>query len=199
MKLSKESHYNFIHFTPIQTTGISGSCYSLKDHCQLSSEIFTNIKRSDFKKDEEWESDKQRYLKSVVQTLEKDCGMLSMIDIVLNHVSQNSPHLPLHKDMSYNLSNSPQLEAAIEVHKAIMNFSKDLGEGKVPNVSAKITNETDLNNILNVFKNEYLPKAAIWEYIVINVDNMLKEYKEQVKTSIYKYIFRIIFSITNLL
>lgn len=109
LKSSSDANYNFIHFTPLQTTGISGSCYSLYDHCELSGEIFNHIKREDFKTHEEWEISKQNYLQNIVQHMEKDYRMLSMVDIVLNHVSQNSPHLPLHKDMSYNLDNSPHV------------------------------------------------------------------------------------------
>lgn len=109
LKSSSDANYNFIHFTPLQTTGISGSCYSLYDHCELSGEIFNHIKLQDYKSHEEWENAKESYLQTIVQHMEKDYKMLSMVDIVLNHVSQNSPHLPLHKDMSYNLDNSPHV------------------------------------------------------------------------------------------
>lgn len=44
-----------LHFTPIQETGKSGSCYSIRSHDTLSPEVFSEVKRSSFSSDEEWE------------------------------------------------------------------------------------------------------------------------------------------------
>lgn len=77
------------------------------------------------------------------------------------------------------------MEAAIELHKILLDYSKEVTANKVEGVSPLIKNDDDVNNVLNTFKNKYLPKAALWEYLVIDVEKILEQYKVQIKQSIY--------------
>lgn len=77
------------------------------------------------------------------------------------------------------------MEAAIELHKILLDYSKEVTANKVEGVSPLIKNDDDVNNVLNTFKNKYLPKAALWEYLVIDVEKVLEQYKIQIKQSIY--------------
>lgn len=76
------------------------------------------------------------------------------------------------------------MEAAIELHKILVEYTKEVAANKVEGVSPSIKNDDDVNNVLNTFKNKYLPKAALWEYLVIDVEKVIEQYKVQIKKSI---------------
>ena len=54
-----------------------------------------------------------------VQRLEKEGGMLSAMDIVLNHTAGNSHWLLEHPEAAYNVTNSPHLTAAAELDERL--------------------------------------------------------------------------------
>jgi glycogen debranching enzyme len=74
LKVAKESGYNMIHFTPVHVIGASMSAYSLADQHNL------NV---NFKTD--WKS-----VAGFVDKMEKEWGVLSLCDIVLNHTSNET-------------------------------------------------------------------------------------------------------------
>jgi len=70
--------YNAFHFAPIQQTGESKSYYSLKDHLDLSDDLFSGKKE-----------EKKKQLIEILSGLKKK-GVAFFIDIVLNHCSFDS-------------------------------------------------------------------------------------------------------------
>lgn len=70
--------YNAFHFAPIQQTGGSKSYYSLKDHLDLSDDLFSGKKE-----------EKKKQLIEILSGLKKK-GVAFFIDIVLNHCSFDS-------------------------------------------------------------------------------------------------------------
>ena len=54
-------------------------------------------------------------LSRVLQGLEEQYELLSMVDIVLNHTSTDTPWLEEHPSAGYTLTNSPHLNAAFEL------------------------------------------------------------------------------------
>lgn len=66
--------YNMIHFTPLQTLGISRSCYSLADQLSLNPEF------SPPGKNYTWTE-----VGELVQKLKKEWNMICITDVVYNH------------------------------------------------------------------------------------------------------------------
>lgn len=67
--------YNSFHLAPIQQTGESKSYYSLKDHLDLSDDLFSGSRE-----------EKKKQLGDILGGLKKK-GVVFFVDIVLNHCS----------------------------------------------------------------------------------------------------------------
>lgn len=83
-----ERGYNMLHYTPLQQAGISGSPYSIADQTRFDQTTVGDVSR-------------ENGLSKVQETLEvarKEFGLLSLIDIVLNHTANNSPWLLDHPE-----------------------------------------------------------------------------------------------------
>lgn len=82
--------YNMIHFTPLQQRGESNSPYSILDQLAFSDDLY---EKKGIAKDV-----KEKKMKEALSKIKKDYGMLSMIDVVLNHTANNSPWLQDHPE-----------------------------------------------------------------------------------------------------
>jgi glycogen debranching enzyme len=142
--------YNFIHFVPLQKRGCSNSPYSIYDQLSLSDDLFDAVLP---------ETEKMSILSKEISRLEHDEGILSITDIVWNHTACNSSWLLEHPESGYNLENSPHLRPAYELDEAILQFSKEIENYKL---KPKISNEEDLDAVMEVFKLEVLSKLKLW-------------------------------------
>ena len=70
--------YNMIHFTPLQTLGLSRSCYSLADQLELNPDFSRPNKKYT------WTDVGQ-----LVQKLKKEWNILCITDVVYNHTGMN--------------------------------------------------------------------------------------------------------------
>lgn len=66
--------YNMVHFTPLQTLGLSRSCYSLADQLELNPDFSRPHKRYS------WNDVGQ-----LVDKLKKEWNILCITDVVYNH------------------------------------------------------------------------------------------------------------------
>lgn len=137
--------YNMVHFTPLQERGHSNSPYSIKDHLMLAKDLCAE----------------HTELVSFVKGTRK-VGLLSMIDIVWNHIACDSPHLKEHPEIGYTLENSPHLQIAYNLDEGIIAFSKEV-EGYT------VESEEKLQALMKRFTEDCLPKLSLWEYFVIDV------------------------------
>lgn len=119
LKVSKETGYNMIHFTPIQELGQSNSAYSIRNQLCLNPSFHTKDKTYGY-------DDVEKLVKEMVVNWE----ILSMTDLVLNHTANDSPWLQEHPECGYNLVNSPHLKPAFLVDRILLHFSVDVGNGK---------------------------------------------------------------------
>ena len=86
--------FNAVHFTPLATLGRSNSAYSLADQLTF---------------DKRFEIENEEALRNTLQTIERQSGVIAMVDVVLNHTADNTEWLKEHPDAVYNTDNSPHL------------------------------------------------------------------------------------------
>ena len=109
-------------FTPIQQLGISESLHYLRDNIKNNNIFFDNDNLS--------EEMKTNLMK---EQLDKDrdiYGIGSLVDIVLNHASDNSKWLGNHPECGYNLENIPWLNCAYAFDCILQEYSNSFCDCK---------------------------------------------------------------------
>lgn len=144
--------YNMIHFTPLQVRGASNSPYSLYDQLGWDPACFP-----------EGEKDVQK----LVDSLERNHGLLSLSDIVLNHTAHNSAWLLEHPEAGYNLTTAPWLESAYLLDTKLLELGDRLSELGLP---IDLKSMDDLVKVMNAIKTEVIGQIRLWEYYALNVD-----------------------------
>ncbi|CCH63012.1 hypothetical protein TBLA_0J00110 [Henningerozyma blattae CBS 6284] len=153
-----DKKYNMIHFTPLQSRGESNSPYSIYDQLLFDPTHFNSL--DDVIK--------------MVNNLHENYNMLSLTDIVFNHTANNSDWLRDHPDSGYNADTAPHLTAAIELDKALLDFSQNLGNLGYP---VEINTNDDLLKILDGIKIHVLGTLKLWEFYVVDVEQTINNVK----------------------
>jgi glycogen debranching enzyme len=118
LECAKHSGYNVLHFTPIQELSTeSNSSYSIRDHLKLLATA----------------SDRGRHdinaLGKVMEDMRSEWGVLSICDLVYNHMAVDSELLVRAPHAAYNLVNSPHLIPAFVLDRVFYHFTKDIALG----------------------------------------------------------------------
>ncbi|XP_037642885.1 glycogen debranching enzyme isoform X3 [Sebastes umbrosus] len=168
LRVTKESGYNMIHFTPLQTLGESRSCYSLADQLNFNPEFSPDGQSYS------WED-----VGELVEMLKKEWNMLCITDVVYNHTAANSEWIKEHPECGYNLVNSPHLRPAWVLDRAICHLTTRIAEGryKAKGLPADITNESHLNAIRSVLWEDVYPHIKLWEFYQVKVDNAVEQFR----------------------
>ncbi|KAI9787948.1 MAG: hypothetical protein M1816_007348 [Peltula sp. TS41687] len=143
--------YNMIHFTPLMHRGRSDSPYSIYDQLQFDPECFPNGEQD---------------IADLVMRMEKEYGLLALIDVVWNHTANNSHWLQDHPEAGYNIETAPWLQSALELEEALQSFSDNLSDLGLPTT---LEMEQDLQKVVDRIKPEVIDKIKLWEFYVINV------------------------------
>ncbi|XP_041659129.1 glycogen debranching enzyme isoform X1 [Cheilinus undulatus] len=168
LRVAKESGYNMIHFTPLQTLGESRSCYSLADQLAFNPEF------SPPGQSYSWAD-----VGALVEKLRKEWNMLCITDVVYNHTAANSMWIRDHPECGYNLVNSPHLRPAWVLDRAIWHLTTRMVEGRyeAKGLPANITNEGHLNAIRGVLWQDVFPQIKLWEFFQIKVDPAVDQFR----------------------
>ena len=192
LQASKECGYNMIHFTPVQQLGSSRSAYSISNQLRLDSSylppnyshsvtpISFNNREGECK---QLKIDSSYIeLRDLVRELKHDWGLLSIVDVVWNHTSFDTPWLIQHPEAGYNLVNSPHLRPAYALDVAIHQFSLEIAEGKWENVGIRpeIQSEGDIHNICGRLIDTVLPRCRLQEYFCVDVEAIVSEFRATV-------------------
>ena len=163
--------YNFVHFTPIQQLGISESLYCLRDNTKINNIFFNS--------DNIPEEQKLNLMKEQLDKGRDIYGIGSLVDIVLNHASDNSEWLGEHPECGYNLDNTPWLNCAYEFDKVLQQYSNNFCECKTSRrFQPYVNNENELNEIERDLW-DLINKANLSEFFMININenkNILENY-----------------------
>lgn len=171
LRVTKECGYNMIHFTPVEELSRqSNSSYSLRDHRKLNENASDNG-RFNFND-----------LQIVLNRLYNEWNILSISDLVYNHMSNDAPFLQECPDAAYNLQNSKFLRPAFLLDRLLRYVSKDIENGKYESVGIKSNEFTysNLEKVIEMIKKDLVPKVKFEEFYTIDVEHILKEIQESI-------------------
>lgn len=190
LTVGREAGYNMLHFTPVQQLGSSRSAYSISNHLRMDSIYFhsghasseTNVAYTDatgvtceLQVDSTYVK-----LRSLLKELTREWEVLSIVDVVWNHVAFDAPWLMQHPEVGYNLVSAPHLRPAYALDVALANFSRDVAMGKC--LRQEVENEGDIHNICSCLLDRVLPEARLWEYSSVDVEAVVDEFR----TAVYR-------------
>jgi len=172
LMISKESGYNALHFTPIQLLGESNSAYSIADQDELNPTF-----------SQEGKPLEMNQLKDFIEELRQDWNMISLVDVVWNHTSKDSPWLKTHPQCSFNLVNSPHLRPAYLLDRALFYFSIKISKGDLARFpDGTINNETDVKVIRDLLLRTIIPPLALWEFFQCDVSAELEKFQQALES-----------------
>uniref|UniRef100_A0A8I3WQ05 Glycogen debranching enzyme n=1 Tax=Callithrix jacchus TaxID=9483 RepID=A0A8I3WQ05_CALJA len=168
LRVAKESGYNMIHFTPLQTLGLSRSCYSLANQLELNPDFSRPNRKYT------WNDVGQ-----LVEKLKKEWNILCITDVVYNHTAANSKWIQEHPECAYNLVNSPHLKPAWILDRALWHFSLDVAEGKYKEkgIPALIENDHHMNSIRKIIWEDIFPKLKLWEFFQVDINKAVEQFR----------------------
>ena len=190
LQVAKEAGYNMIHFTPINQLGSSRSAYAISNQLRLDSSYLptgytTSESVASFKNCEgvtktfKVESSCLK-VRDLVKSINRDWGgVLSIVDVVWNHTSFDTPWLIQHPEAGYNLVNSPHLRPAYALDLILANFSREIAEGNWEQIGIKpeIRSESDIHNVCTRLRDTIFPRAQLWEYYSVDVEAVVEEFR----------------------
>ncbi|KAL6304577.1 glycoside hydrolase family 13 protein [Sparassis latifolia] len=151
--------YNMLHWTPLQERGESDSPYSIRNQLVYESSMFPSGKQ-----DLGSDGGKAK-LEETLKVAKEEYGLLSLIDVVLNHTANDSPWLLDHPEAGYSPANTPHLTPALELDDAIIQFSATLSSLGLPTA---VKSQHDIDTLVSKFR-EYIKKLDMWQYYVLDV------------------------------
>lgn len=151
--------YNMVHFTPLQERGLSNSPYSIYDQLRFDPKLFSSNEEA----------------VSFIKKVTSDHGLLSMTDVVFNHTADNSDWIRECPDAGYNAETAPHLQAAIELDRALYDFSDKLSDLGLP---TELKSEEDLNKIIGGIQDHVLGPLNLWQYYVFEKTDLTHKLQE---------------------
>ncbi|KAH9945728.1 glycoside hydrolase family 13 protein [Amylocystis lapponica] len=151
--------YNMLHWTPLQERGESDSPYSIRNQLVYEPSMFSGGKK-DLGKD-----GGKAKLEDMLKIAREEYGLLSLIDVVLNHTANDSPWLLEHPEAGYSPSNTPHLAPALELDDAIVRFSATLSAS---GFSTSVNSQQDVETLISGFQDS-LKELNMWQYYVLDV------------------------------
>ena len=167
--------YNFIHFHSFQKLSKEENIFIIKDQNDLHDNLFLNAQDKNIKNIQ----NKQKYqiLLNSIKNLRNKFNIGSITDIILHQTSSESNWIYENKDCTYNLKNTPWLNAAFELDQILMDYSKLFSEKKVLCKSAPyIYNIKDIEEIISEIST-YINKGQLEQYFMINEEKYMNEFK----------------------
>ncbi|KAL5487406.1 hypothetical protein EMCRGX_G020000 [Ephydatia muelleri] len=192
LQVAKESGYNMVHFTPLQQLGTSYSAYSISNQLRLDSAYLPgNYVHSDNTVTYTTRSGEQKQLSiesglleawKIIKEMKSEWKMLSVVDMVWNHTSFDTPWLLQHPDAGYNLVNSPHLRPAYVLDVALVQFSREVAEGKwvQQGLQPEIRSEGDIENIKARLRDHVFPRLRLWEFFTVDIELITGNFRTQV-------------------
>lgn len=102
-------------------------------------------------------------------------GLLSIVDIVLNHTANDSKWIVDYPEASYNTDDCPHLWSAWVLDKAIQDFSLDFANKRIPECPSApyVANETDLGKVMHAIRKRVIDRLNVYQYFDCNVNHVI--------------------------
>lgn len=107
-------------------------------------------------------------VKETVGRLRSEHGLISIVDIVLNHVANNSHWIEDHPEACFSTDLIPRLWPAWLVDEAFMKMSDEFAKGNVAwcRSAPYINNESDLNQVVEEMRRRIFA-LNLHEYFIV--------------------------------
>ncbi|KAG7524665.1 glycogen debranching enzyme-like isoform X2 [Solea senegalensis] len=168
LKVTKETGYNMIHFSPLQTVlSVSGGGYSIVDQLELNPDFSPDGKT--------W-----THVGDLVETLRRDWNMICITDVIYNNTAVDSEWIHLHPECGYNLVNSPHLKPAWLLDRALWHLSCEVADGKYTEagVPALIQDEHHVNALRCILWQQVFSRLRLWEFLQVSVDPAVEQFRQ---------------------
>jgi len=173
IKMQTEIGYNCFHVAPIQKLGFSQSLYALADQLEIAEYIL--------KKDENNKEEGFKTVQKKVHELSEKYGCTFFGEVVLNHTSFDSEWINECPDACYNLKNTPQLTSGFKLDNGLLEFSRKIARGEVPQYPKNtIENEEDLGKLMGLIHSLVVQPLKLHEYFLINVEKAKADFEEYI-------------------
>lgn len=169
--MSKNSGYNVIHFTPCQDLSTeSHSSYSIRDHLRLISHANPH------------NAFDMNDLATLIDSLYTEWRILSISDLVYNHMANDSEFLKRSPNSTYNMRNSPHLIPAFVLDRILYHVTVDIMNGAYEDqgISAVGLNAHDhnLETLRHIIRHQEMPKHRLEEFGQLDLNKTLDQIKE---------------------
>jgi len=150
----------YVCFLWLQELGDSQSAYALRDFFTLNPSFGSDVSFTD--------------IAELVGFLDKEWGMLSFTDLVLNHAANESEWIAENPHCVYNLVNTPHLRPAFLLDCVLARFSKEIADGhwSSAGLPPQVRNENHLQLIRHVLQ-ERIEKLRLWEFYQVPSFNII--------------------------
>lgn len=169
LRITNESGYNLIHFTPIQELGGSRSGYSLANQLKVNPDFGAKVNYNDVEK--------------VIQKCRREWGIASICDIVLNHTANESEWLREHPESTYSCANCPHLRPAFLLDASLAIASEEVAAGLLETMGVPqiVDNEQHVDALRHQLHTNYFQKAKVWELYQVNTEALLKRFNDDMR------------------
>uniref|UniRef100_A0A5S6QS88 4-alpha-glucanotransferase n=1 Tax=Trichuris muris TaxID=70415 RepID=A0A5S6QS88_TRIMR len=170
--VAQKSGYNMIHLSPVQKLGRSRQPRCISEQLELNDEIFGPNSGEAFE-----------LLEKFIGKIEKEWNMFTMGDLVLAETAVDSPWINDHPECTYNLENTPHLRPAYLLDRVLCHFSRAVASGEYAQrgLSNEPWTENAITTMKSILLDEVYPKTRIHELFQVNVEELVKIFKEKVE------------------
>ncbi|XP_044753239.1 glycogen debranching enzyme [Coccinella septempunctata] len=169
LRVSKETGYNMVHFTPVQALGASNSAYCIKDQLEINPSFKENNDPLD------WED-----LRALIEKMRKEWKIMSICDVVLNHTANETPWIKEHVEATYNCQSCKYMRPAYLLDAALYIFEEDVRKGmyETRGIPPLISTEDHLNAMRYQLKETVLKELKLQELFICDVNKCVSEFME---------------------
>ena len=117
-------------------------------------------------------------IRKVVNELRDEFGIASIVDIVLSHISSNSPIVYDHPEICYTIENYPHLKIGYRFDDLLHKYIDDCIENNYPENLGVFNTPSDVERFIENFKHKYMIPGEFWLYYVIDINKHKEMYAE---------------------